>query len=140
MPLQIASVEGVHERRGYPESAEGTFIAYHYFIGCDATERHDRSDDEPSINTGCGMGENRCKPGTERINERSIAIALAGNFDIDHPTEKQLQVLRDRVTQLQKKYGIPSDHVIPHRQASATNCAGKNLIKILWPGLYPFPS
>lgn len=132
MPRQIASVEGVHQRRGYPESAEGTFIAYHYFIGCDGTEMHNRSDDEPSINTGCGMGEERCKPGMEEVNENAIAIALAGNFNTDEPSERQMEVLRVRVTQLQKKYGIPNERVIPHQEASATACPGKKLIERLW--------
>ena len=128
----MAIIDGAHERRGYPESQEGTFIAYHYFIGCDGTEKHNRSDLEPSINTGCGMGEGRCKPGKEAINEHSIAIALAGDFNTEEPTKKQIEVLKARVTQLQEKYGIPKDHVIPHQEASATACPGKNLINILW--------
>lgn len=132
MAQQLTSVEGVHERRGYPESRKGTFIAYHYFIGCDGTEMHNRSDSEPSINTGCGMNESRCKPGMDSINERSVAIALAGNFNQEKPTKKQVDILRARVTQLQKKYGITNDHVIPHQEASATACPGANIIKMLW--------
>lgn len=93
---------------------------------------HNRSDDEPSINTGCGMGEDRCKPGMDRVNEESIAIALAGNFNADQPTDRQLSILKARVTQLQKKYGIPKENVISHQEASATACPGKHLIDLLW--------
>lgn len=133
-PEQVAIVEGTHKRRGYLQSpTTGQFIAYQWFVGCDATVRNTRPDNEPSTHTGCGLGETRCKKGMSEINEHSIAVVIAGALDKELPSRAQMKNLKSVVEQLQKKYNIPNDHVIPHRVASGTLCPGTRLFHLLWP-------
>ena len=55
----------------------------------------------------------------------SIGICLSGNFEIEQPTEKQLQSLSELLQHLKQKYG--NVQVVGHRDLNATACPGKNL-------------
>lgn len=132
---QLQSVNDSHKRKGYPLSKYGYNIAYHHFIGSDGTTVRTRSHDDISVHTKCGYGHgnDKCKNGYKDINDNSIAVVLAGDFEhIDHLKGKQLAALRATVTALQKRYNIPRQNVLTHKHVSPTVCAGKNLIKDLW--------
>jgi N-acetyl-anhydromuramyl-L-alanine amidase AmpD len=130
---QLSIVNESHKRRGYSLNEYGYNVAYHYFIGTDGELIHTRPDDDRSAHTGCGLGEDRCKEGMSEINEQSIGIVIAGDFEHEQINRRQLQTLKRIVTEKQQEYGIPKENVIPHREASPTKCAGANLIKLLWP-------
>ncbi len=61
-------------------------------------------------------------------NRNSLGIALAGNFDISHPSEKQLQSLRGFCNYLLKEFNLTPKHVLGHRELREVtkSCPGKN--------------
>jgi hypothetical protein len=62
-----------------------------------------------------------------RFNDFGIGICLVGNFDIEHPTEQQLQSLAKLTAYLMRAYRIPARNVIGHRDTKPTECPGRNL-------------
>jgi 3D (Asp-Asp-Asp) domain-containing protein len=66
---------------------------------------------------------------SQRVNERSLAIVVAGDFEHEEPTEKQLASLKALIAELDDLYHFQK--IIPHRDASATTCPGKNMIEAL---------
>jgi len=60
-------------------------------------------------------------------------IALTGNFQIEHPTEKQLATLRGIVDQLKKIYKIPTENILGHKEVSGaqTACPGTHLLTFI---------
>lgn len=132
MEVQAGAVENSHRNRYEASPYTHSHIAYHFLIGKDGTIKKNRRLSEDTPHTGCGLNEGRCKEGMHDINENSIAIALAGDFNFEYPTKHQVDSLRYVVTELQKKYGIPNERVIPHKKASATSCPGAHLEEMLW--------
>lgn len=62
----------------------------------------------------------------QEVNLSSIAIVLAGNFDEEYMTSEQLDATHKLIKRLDAMYHF--EKIIPHREASATACPGKNLI------------
>ncbi len=60
-------------------------------------------------------------------NEHTIGICLVGNFERYPPSEAQWQSLIKLVYFLQKRYGIPNDKIVGHRDADSTTCPGRHL-------------
>lgn len=87
-------------------------IGYHFYIRKDGTIYRGRP--EEYIGAHC-----------ENYNSVSLGICLEGNFEIEQPTEKQLQSLSELIHNLKQKYG--NVQVIGHRDLNATACPGKNL-------------
>lgn len=86
----------------------------------------------------------QCLPETEvgyhcgnlAINRKSIAIKLDGNFEVQKPTVKQLQALKDLLvwltTQRPDLPKIVRASVKGHRDIKATACPGKNLYPLIF--------
>ncbi len=86
----------------------------------------------------------QCLPETEigyhcgnlAINRKSIAIKLDGNFDVQEPTVKQIQALKDLLIWLTtKRPDLPKvvrESVKGHRDIKATSCPGKNLYPLIF--------
>ena len=87
-------------------------IGYHFYIRKDGTIYRGRP--EEYIGAHC-----------ENYNSVSLGICCEGNFEIEQPTEKQLQSLSELIHNLKQKYG--NVQVIGHRDLNATVCPGKNL-------------
>ncbi len=109
-----------HARRGYDLSAFGYNVAYHYFIGSDGTIIQTRPDTDRTMHTR-----------NNTVNMNSIAIVLAGNFEVEYPNKQQIESLLSLIHRLQVKYHIDPKNVIAHKEASPTSCAGKNVIKVI---------
>ncbi len=85
----------------------------------------------------------QCLPETEvgyhcgnlAINKKSIAIKLDGNFEVQQPTAKQIQALKDLLVYLTtKRPDLPKivrASVKGHRDIKATACPGKNLYSLI---------
>ena len=60
------------------------------------------------------------------MNWHSIGIVLEGDYEEEHATPEQLEVLYQIVSKMCKEYKIPFDkkHIIPHMEASFTLCPG----------------
>lgn len=87
-------------------------IGYHFYIRKDGTIYRGRP--EKYVGAHC-----------ENYNSVSLGICCEGNFEIEQPTEKQLQSLSELIHNLKQKYG--NVQVIGHRDLNATACPGKNL-------------
>ncbi len=63
------------------------------------------------------------------MNDRSIGIALVGNFNDETPTPNQLQSLNYLLKTLAAYYEIPSTNVLGHREVEGarTECPGRNV-------------
>jgi len=60
-------------------------------------------------------------------NEGNIGIMLLGNFDLQSPTEPQLETLRRTVARLASWYKIPSSRLFLHSDLATTRCPGIHL-------------
>lgn len=134
---QLQLVEGTHTRRGYGQSSiTPSHIAYHYFIGSDGTLVKNRTNDERTMHTRCGLDDESpeydpdCK-GPQFVNERSIAVVLAGDFEHEKPTPEQLATLTSLLDKLRSRFNLPRRAVMGHLEASPTACPGKYLQSFL---------
>lgn len=128
-------MDQAHRRRGYspskiknPATGEGWHNAYHFFIGKDGTLVQTRLHDERTQHTACGLGLQKCKE-TPAVNDHSLAIVLAGNFEHEQPTRPQLRALRKLVKELDAQYHFQK--IMTHRDASPTSCPGDNLVNAI---------
>lgn len=99
------TVHGWHLKQGWAG------IGYHYLIRQDGTIERGR----PENTIGAHAGPEG--------NSDSIGIALAGNFEMAKPTEKQIEALVWLIRDLINRYG--SLQVMGHRDVMATSCPGK---------------
>jgi LysM repeat protein len=67
-----------------------------------------------------------CKAGG--MNDKSIGIALVGNFNLESPTPNQIQSLTYLLRILCDYYRIPSGNIMGHREVEGahTECPGRN--------------
>ncbi len=100
---------------GKPSSL-GYYGGYHIFIEPDGTELRYREDWEQGAHT---KGQN----------SNSLAVCMAGNFDVELPTEAQIKTFVARIKKWQEKYNIPNTKFFnkPHRFFSPKSCYGKLL-------------
>ncbi len=65
------------------------------------------------------------------INKKSIAICLAGNFDVYMPTKEQISALITLMKDVKSRYNVPLVKIVPHRHFLGTppykSCFGNNL-------------
>lgn len=60
-------------------------------------------------------------------NPHNIGVMCLGNFDLQRPTQEQLDTLRATLITLQKNYRIPVRQVFTHQELNSTDCPGKDL-------------
>jgi len=71
---------------------------------------------------------------TEKMNYRSIGIAVCGDFHPtsgnEQPSPEQLATLQELLDKIRIERGIPKERVLGHREVpDATNCPGDNLLE-----------
>ena len=94
----------------FPKSVLGWYVGYHWIIERDGTKTKTRDDYEDGVHT---IG----------WNNKSIAICLAGNFDIEAPTVQQLATLRDLIGAYKLPYSF-------HREnQEGRTCPGRYLTR-----------
>ncbi len=93
-------------------SALGYFVGYHYVIEKDGKVTQTRREDEEGAHV-IGM------------NNKSIGVCFAGNFDLTLPTEAQMQAWYKLYADIQKRY--PNIPTYPHRKYASKTCHGKLL-------------
>lgn len=111
---QLHKINDEHKRRGFPRSAQGFSVGYHYLIEHDGRVEQCRLESEVGAHDA---GEN--------VN--SIGIALAGNFSTGLPTRAQEEALVGLLDRLISKYSIPLARIEPHRYGDKTECPGTRL-------------
>ncbi|GHV21350.1 hypothetical protein AGMMS49959_10350 [Planctomycetales bacterium] len=60
-------------------------------------------------------------------NSHNIGIMCLGNFELQQPTQAQLNALGKLSRALSKGYRIPPNQIFAHRELRSTACPGKNL-------------
>ena len=72
----------------------------------------------------------------DRMNYRSLGVAVTGNFKKEYPTKRQLDMLKETLDNLGKEFNIPKENVLGHKEVKGakTVCPGKNLMA--WLVLY----
>lgn len=98
---------------GKPTSM-GYYGGYQLLIEPDGSEWRYRRDNEVGAHT---KGQN----------DTSLAVALAGNFHHELPTEAQMKTLRARLKKWSIKYAISTVEIKPHRIYANTTCYGSLL-------------
>ena len=98
------------------KNLRGNFIQYTYLIERSGQIKQCRNEDEAGWH--CGDRE---------INNNSVSICLAGNFDIEYPNENQVKSLRELLTKLMEKHKIKVEDILYHRDIKPTHCPGTNI-------------
>lgn len=108
------NVDSWHKLR-WPDfkSSLGYWIGYHYLINSKGEVLQARKTNE--------MGAH-CVP-----NDGKVGICLIGNFEVEKPTEAQLNALEGVLNNIKKDYGLTDDQVYAHCEKSQTLCPGKEL-------------
>ena len=114
-------VESWHKLR-WPDfiSQLGWYIGYHYLINGKGEILKARNDNEIGAH---------CIPNYEKL-----GICLTGNFEIEKPSEAQLNSLEPLLNKLKSIYQITDENIFGHCEKSQTLCPGKNLMD--WLKLY----
>lgn len=109
-----------HRKRGFDE------LGYHFVV--------DNGEGLPDGNVEVGSRWLKQKYGAHaksadgKYNQQGIGICLVGNFEKSSPTAAQWEVLVKLVAYLSRKYDIPAENLIGHRDINKTTlCPGKNL-------------
>lgn len=109
-----------HKAKGFTD--EQGHSGYHYFIDQEGVLFTDRPEEE----MGCAV---------KNANHDSISIALAGNFNFDHPTNSQINTLLKCLISLVRRYNLKFWNIYGHKDikrffifnTTATECPGNNL-------------
>jgi hypothetical protein len=121
----LNSFNNSHKQRfydAYPKSqkqplggTEYPYIAYHYCIDRKGAITKTRQHEFIGYHAG-----------NWDVNKDSLGILLIGNFDIEYPTDAQLNACQGLVQELKKKLSI--EKILGHRQVvSYKSCPGKNV-------------
>lgn len=111
---QFDKINTYHKTKFNLISSTGFYGGYNYLLERDGTIKQYRPDGE----------ETAAQKG---YNFDSLSICMAGNFDIEMPTQKQVSSLRQFLKSKMLKYNIPTDMIMPHRSLGQTSCYGNNL-------------
>ena len=112
--LRFALVNEYHKERFNAKSSLGFYCGYQYFIEKSGYVIQARLDTDEGAHT---IGHNLS----------SIGICLAGNFDLEMPTEAQKTALRTLLRDLTLKYYILPSEIVPHRKFAPKSCYGSKL-------------
>lgn len=113
-PLADTSHHTFETVKNYHISKGWGNIGYHWFI-------------EKSGKIFKGREETQYGAHTIGMNDKSIGICLAGNFDTTLPTEAQEKSLITMYETLVKRYPVLENKIFPHRKFANRTCYGKNL-------------
>lgn len=108
---QFDAINRYHISKGWGK------IGYHYLIEPNGAVQKGRADNE--------VGAQCLAAG---MNTKSLGICLAGNFEVEKPTDQQVFALRDLLQKLTFRYNIKPESVLGHKETGAkTLCPGHNL-------------
>ena len=111
---QAGKINAYHRTRGFPISALGFYGGYHVLIEKDGSIFRFRLDTEIGAHA-------------YNHNQNTLGICLAGNFDIEIPTQAQQTAFQNLLKEKMAIWSITSDRLLPHRALRATACPGHRL-------------
>lgn len=105
---RVERIRASHTNRGWAD------IGYHYII-----DRGGRVwEGRPVRYQGAHVGGH---------NEHNIGVMCLGNFDIQSPSEAQVDSLQKVVRLLRRRHNVPENEIHTHRELGPTACPGRNL-------------
>lgn len=115
---RLRNMQAFHqsEKRGFAD------ISYHFIIDRNGNLYEGRPLTAP--------GESK----TDYNPEGHLSICLLGNFNMQDPTEKQIETLRALVQWGLQTFHLTTDTVKAHRDYARTDCPGKNLYRRIQEG------
>ncbi len=121
---ETGSVEMIHKLHLQRKDSSGKpwmGIGYHFVIG----NGHGMDDGQIEATFRWNDQIHGAHAGNQQYNQQGIGICLVGNFEKQPPSEKQLESLAQLIESLSKRYNIPKDEIIGHRDVKPTACPGK---------------
>ncbi len=122
LPLaqQIASFDRTHKERLHPiVNKYGLHIAYHYVIAGDGSYQKTRGIDEIGYHSG-----------NWDMNTKSLGICLCGNFDVEEPSDAQINTMNKILIELCTAFKLKEKDVIFHRDViDYKTCPGLNFTR-----------
>jgi hypothetical protein len=110
----IKAIQGYHQREmGWAD------IAYHFIIDLEGNVYEGRSTD--------WVGDTA----TEYDPSDQVLICVLGNYEIQQPSEKQLDSISQLMVWIMKKHNIKRTSIAAHKDLAKTVCPGKNLYHFL---------
>jgi N-acetyl-anhydromuramyl-L-alanine amidase AmpD len=111
-------------RKYHVEQRHWSDLGYHFVIG----NGQGASDGLVEVGGRWKRQQIGAHAGVREYNE-GIGICLVGDFQVDRPSNAQMQALAKLTAHLMKMYRIPANRVIGHAEAKSgrTNCPGRNL-------------
>lgn len=94
-------------------------IAYHYVIAGNGEWKKTR-----------GLNEIGYHASNRPINQKSVAICMTWNFDVEHPTQAQIDVVNYLISELEKKLGRLDIRF--HNEFATKTCPWKNVTKTMF--------
>ncbi len=113
---QFERVNEYHRTKFGLRSLLGYFVAYQYLIEKSGEVRKAREDWEEGTHT-------------RGYNLNYVAICLAGNFDIEQPTERQWEALNALLAEKCDEYELTAIDLLLHRDVGLTACPGQFITK-----------
>jgi len=104
-----------NHQKEYKEKFPWSKAPYHYGIGPKGNIFKGEDEDKPCIHSG-----------DDYYNQRSLGVSFIGNFEIEVMTPIQLFEGASLVKELMRKYEIPPERVLRHKDIVQTKCPGKN--------------
>ena len=131
-PDQFDATNNYHKQMFGMQSSLGFWVGYNYEISANGTVRQARVDGEE---TAAQLGHNK----------DSLSICMDGNFDIEMPTQAQIDSLKKLCTEKMAQYNIPLENVFPHRYFATYTAEGAPFQANLspyktWDGCAPYKS
>ena len=111
---RLLIVNDYHRQKGFPKSELKFYVGYHKFIEKNGEIITTRNDYEEGAHT-------------KGYNLQSLGVCLAGNFDIELPTQSQIKSLRETLSNWRKEYKIKNKDIVPHRVFAQKSCYGSRL-------------
>lgn len=121
---QYDRVDEAHKSKGFIRSnLTGSYVGYHFLVEQDGTIKRNKALEEVGCHNNAYDNEAKMS-----YNYSSIGIALAGNFEIDTPSKKQLDAVKSILSGIKQAIGVvkyDETNLFYHKDTKATLCPGK---------------
>ncbi len=117
--IGVKVLEELHRERGWGIVCRGRiyYVAYHYVLTATGQVQAGRPEGCRGAHSGDGI-----------LNEKSIGIALVGDFEVHAPSPSQLSALVTLVSEVARRHNVPAERIVGHGEVrSGTVCPGSAL-------------
>jgi len=116
---QFWSINAYHKEKFNMKSRLGLYGGYNFLIEPNGDIKQYR---EVGEETAAQKGHNH----------DAISICLTGDFNIEMPTDEQINTLRGKILSLKNSFAIPLSHILPHRELQENRTCYGNLLADDW--------